>query len=256
MSQPVNRGTHTAGASPNSWAFRVEHVMHGRRAMTKELGLGLALVVAGCGGVSGPLTSDAGGDASNNTDAASGDAGDASVDAPNDASTVEITLGMCPALTPCGGDVVGTWNLTAGCLDDPLATAKGLCPTLVVNSETARASGSVSFTSNIVTRSYVTHYGMDITVPTACLQGASCAQAQTAYQMYIANTTCSAVMGGCECVGSVDTTASQGSAYSIMNDEIVTASGDHYAYCVNGTTMDYHHTAGPSPEMGTYTLTK
>lgn len=217
----------------------------------KTCGLLLLLVgVGACGGTSTPLLGDGGAD-----DAGGG--ADAASDAPPEASTVPLTLSTCAAFTPCGGDVEGTWTLTGGCLDDPLATSKGLCPTLVVNSEVANASGTVTFTKGVVTRGYQTHYGIDITIPSVCLQGATCDQAQTAYRAYIPNATCTAASsGGCECVGSIDTTATQGSTYTIANDEIVTAGGDHYAYCITGNTMQYRHASGPNPELGSYTLEK
>ncbi|HEY1957105.1 MAG TPA: hypothetical protein VGH28_15905 [Polyangiaceae bacterium] len=208
----------------------------------------LALLATGCGGVSSSIL-DGGGDAAASEDAA---------DAAAEASAITITVGSCPALSPCGGDVTGTWTLTGGCVDDPLTAAKSACPTLVVGSETATGSGTVTFAGGIVTRSYTSHYGMDITIPDACLQGATCAQAQAAYQAYIPNTTCNAVTNGCECTGSLDTTASQGSSYTTSNDEIVTGGGDHYDYCVNasGGQMQYHHVSGPTADFGSYTLTK
>ena len=212
-------------------------------------------LLVGCGGVSTVNMGDAGdagvSDSPSNMDAAPPDGG---------ASQITITLAAsCPSLTPCGGDVTGTWDLSAGCINDPLATAKMDCPTLVVNSEVANAGGSVTFLNGFVTRNYTTHYAMDVTVPAICLQGATCAQVQALDQMYIPNTTCTATgNGGCECVGSVNTAATQASSYTLVNNEVVSAGGDHYAYCVNvsGTQMQYHHTQGPTPELGTYTLTK
>ena len=170
---------------------------------------------------------------------------------------ISITLGGCSAFTPCGGDVAGTWNLVAGCIDDPLATSKSLCPALVVNSETATGSGSVTFVGSIVTRSYTTHYAMDVTVPPACLTVYSCSQIQAGYQQYIANTSCATdTNGACRCTGSIDSNAQQGSTYTTSNNEIVTGGGDHYAYCVNGNTLQYKHVSGPTSEIGSYTLQK
>lgn len=196
-----------------------------------------------CGGASSPeLFDDAGADA----------AAEAAPPGP-----VSIDLTTCPALTPCGGDVTGTWKLEAGCADDPLATAKGACPTLVVTSEVATAQGSVTFASGIVTRDYESHYAMDITVPSECLANATCAQLETSFRAYIPNTSCTATAtAGCRCTGSLDATGSQGSTYTTMNDEIVTGGGDHYAYCVSGSTMQYRHVSGPTPEIGSYTLSK
>ena len=209
----------------------------------------LVLLVTGCGGASTTDLNDGGGDAGSEA---------APADAAPEASTVTITVGACPAASPCGGDVTGTWALTAGCVDDPLATAKSACPSLVVSSEDASGSGTVTFAGGIVTRSYTSHYAMDIVIPTACLEGATCAQAQAAYQAYIPNTTCNAVTNGCDCAGSLDTTASQGSSYTTSNNQIVTGGGDHYDYCVNaaGNQMQYHHVSGPTVDVGSYTLTK
>jgi hypothetical protein len=212
------------------------------------LGVISGLLTAACGGVdvnAGDAgAADAASDSSNASDSRSGDAGMAS-----------IQIGNCQQLTPCGGDVVGTWAFASGCVDDPLAQSKTLCPTLQVNSETASASGTVTFTANLVTRSYQTNYAMDIVVPTACLFNQSCAQIQTAFRPYIPNSTCQAVSTGCGCTGSVSSAATQESPYTLANDEIVTAA-DHYAYCVTGSDMQYRHVAGPTTEIGAYHLTK
>jgi hypothetical protein len=212
--------------------------------------LGLAAAIVGCGGVSGTLSDDGGGDAAA-VDAADGGPADGGSDA-----MVSIALGGCTGFTPCGGDVAGTWSLSAGCIDDPLAASKSLCPMLVVNSEEATASGSVTFASGMVSRDYTTHYAMDVTIPAACLQTMTCAQLQSSYQAYIPNTTCSVQGTGCRCSGSLDTTATQGSTYATSNDQIVTGGGDHYDYCVSGDTMQYHHVSGPTAEIGSYTLSK
>jgi hypothetical protein len=213
------------------------------------------LLVASCGGV-GVNLGDGGA-----TDGSADSSADALADAnPNDSSTndagmVSIQIGNCQQFTPCGGAVVGTWAFGGGCIADPLAESKSLCPALQVVSQTASASGTVSFTPSFITRSYTTSYAMDVIVPTACLANESCAQIQSALAVYIPNAMCSAVSSGCSCTGSVDSAATQAAAYTLMNDEVV-AGADHYAYCVSGTAMQYTHVSGPSPEVGTYDLNK
>ncbi len=213
-----------------------------------------ATLAFGCGGVSTTLGDGGGTDAG--TDAASDSGADANAsDASGDAGMVSIQIGSCSTFMGCGGDVVGTWAFTGGCVADPLAESEMLCPTLQVVSQTASASGTVTFTSSLITRSYTTSYTMDVLVPTACVLQ-SCMQIQTALSAYIPNAACSAVSAGCSCTGSVSSAATQEAAYTLMNNQIVTASGDHYAYCVAGTGMQYEHVSGPSPEVGTYNLTK
>jgi hypothetical protein len=184
------------------------------------------------------------------------DGGDGGGDASGGGETVAITLSAsCASVTPCGGDVVGTWTPSGGCIVDPLATAKSLCPLLTVNSEVATVTGSVTFSTGAAMRNYVAHYGMDITIPAICLDAETCAEIESGYQLYVPGTTCTDVAdGACRCTGSIDTTAAQESAYTETNDEIVTPSGDHYVYCVSGSTMQYQHISGPAVEIGSYTL--
>jgi hypothetical protein len=212
------------------------------------------VVVVGCGGVSTSL-GDGGTDAAASDAGADGTASDSSTnDASGDAGMVSIQIGTCATFTSCGGNVSGTWAFSGGCVNDPLATSESLCPTLQVVSQTASATGTVTFTSALITRSYATSYTMDVLVPTACVLE-SCAEIQTGLSAYIPNAVCTAVSDGCSCTGSVTSAATQEASYSIVNDQIVTASGDHYAYCVTGTDMKYEHVSGPSPEVGTYDLT-
>jgi hypothetical protein len=215
------------------------------------LGVACGLVIGACGGVDLSTGDGGGADAGNDSSDASSQADSRSADA----AMVSIQIGSCQQLTPCGGDVVGTWAFAGGCIDDPLAQSKSLCPTLQVNSETASGSGSVTFAAGLVTRSYQTSYAMDVVVPTACLLGQPCTQIETAFKAYIPNTTCQTVSTGCGCTGSLTSAAAQGSVYTLANNEVVTGA-DHYAYCVTGTDMQYRHVAGPSPEMGTYHLSK
>src|SRR5580658_4715794 len=175
------------------------------------------LGLVGCGGVSSANLA--------------GDGGrDAAAEAAPAGQTVVITLSAsCPPVTACGGNVVGTWSPAGGCIVDPLATSKSLCPSLVVNSEVATVTGSVTFTSDFAMRNYTAHYGMDVTIPAACLDLETCDEIQSDYQLYVPGTTCASVAeGACRCKGSIDTSAAQESAYTEENDEIVTPSGDHY----------------------------
>jgi hypothetical protein len=225
--------------------------------------LPVVLSFAGCGGASTTGLLDGGGDAAGRGDTSASDgatdtAADAGRDVAGDAGPVAITISpSCPEFTPCGGDVVGTWTPTGGCVNDPLATSKSLCPALVVNSETAEVEGSVTFTDSLVTRNYTSRYAMDVTIPASCLTIDDCAKIEAAYQAYIPDTSCKDVAAGaCRCTGSISSSATEGSTYTVNNDQITTGTGDNYAYCVTGSTLAYRHTSGPSAEIGSYTLQK
>src|SRR5262245_26380797 len=85
------------------------------------IGVTALVVWAGCGGDEANVSSggnDAGPDSNGIIDHQPNpqDAGDNDTGTGPSFKGVEITYGTCPAFTKCGGDVVGTWNLTGGCL--------------------------------------------------------------------------------------------------------------------------------------------
>jgi hypothetical protein len=85
-------------------------------------------------------------------------------------------LGTCGKEAPCGGDVVGTWTLVGGCLNESAAIES--CPGASIDVADISASGTLSFSAD-------GHYTADIreqvhaheTVPLTCTgaSGSDCA---------------------------------------------------------------------------------
>jgi len=226
-----------------------------------------ALVVVACSGSEAVINStDAGGsdsaanDAANNNDAASNnDAANNNDAGLPDPATIDLTFAAkCALFTPCGGDVVATWDYSAGCTGDPWAAARQNCQALGVKNQKGTVKGRITFTANTVTRNATVAYSATLTIPPSCLQGVlTCPQIQTGLQKVVNTATCVPANGGCDCdVASTQSVNSAGTNYTIQGNQIVLSDGNKYDYCVKGTTLQSTHVAGNSAESGVYELTK
>src|SRR6188768_588691 len=170
--------------------------------------------------------------------------------------------GSCPNVTACGGNVVGTWNVTSSCLklnatnlDISLA---GLDPSMCTN---VKLTGSMDVSGTWTARTDGTYSDATSTMGTAQLElPAGCLHlsgtvvtcdgiARPLEGLGFTSVTCtnSASGGGCTCVGtiqhpgtlglpSVDPQMSGGyetSGNMLTTDAVPTAA---YAYCVSGST--------------------
>lgn len=94
----------------------------------------------------------------------------------SDSKATSPDAGGCPTVTPCGGNVVGTWETTQFCLTGapPLGTA--LCPTGTTSVEQITGSATITFNADMTYNSSTTLRGnMTVTIPQICLQGFNCA---------------------------------------------------------------------------------
>lgn len=172
--------------------------------------------------------------------------------------TVLVDGTACPAFTPCGGDVVGTWDVGGGCFSTDLSAIM-MCPG-------ARASGSgmgrgrVTFDGTTAHRVAQSEVDILVTVPALCAGFVGgCAGIESRIQMSVADSACTTQTdGSCLCQARQTTTIDDVDAYSIVGDEIVgTVSGKHWAYCVAGDSLDYQDTSPSGPrEPGTVHLTR
>ena len=244
-----------------------------------------ATLVFACGG-SDAVSVDAGGSDSGgggNDGTSGGDVttpppdGSSPADAGSDGTTVTdggttldggvpIQIGNCSTFTACGGNVVGTWDYTGGCVADPFANNQ--CTTLVVHSQSASMKGTITFASDggasgQVTRNLQASYDANITVPSSCTYKQSCTNIAGYLQQASpgATVTCTTnSQQGCDCSYSAVFTDQSTRPYTIQGTDLLVGQGapnqiDHYAYCVQGTSMQYQHTQGPTPDTGIYNLT-
>jgi hypothetical protein len=172
--------------------------------------------------------------------------------------TVLVDGTMCPALDPCGGDVVGTWDVSGGCFSADLSAIM-MCPG-------ARASGSgmgrgrVTFdASGIAHRVAQSEVDILVTVPAVCAGFVGgCSGIETRIRMATPDAACTTESdGSCLCQARQTRTIDDTDTYTISGNEIVGGtSGHHWAYCVSGSSLSYEDvTTGSMREPGIVDLT-
>jgi non-reducing end alpha-L-arabinofuranosidase len=163
--------------------------------------------------------------------------------------------GNCSGMTPCGGNIVGTWNVTSSCLrlagnmDVSLA---GLgCATVPLTSGSLQvngtwtANGDGSYTDNTTTTGAVT-----FPLASSCLTISSvpvtCEKAGTIFAALGWVATCSSAGGQCNCsananqkggIGLVSVYASASGRYSTSGNVLTTDEPTTNSYCVSGNTL-------------------
>jgi hypothetical protein len=202
--------------------------------------MGLALLsVISCGGGSAKVDGGAG----SGGRAASGGAGGTGGEA------------ACASFTPCGGDLVGTWNITETCVTIR-SDLSGVC-----NGGDAWATGTLTLTGSLT---YNTDHTYTSTVggaeavhyhyPSACLQTTCDDFGQTLRAGGVTNLTCTtdATAATCDCDGVAPAGSDAGGTYSISGTTTVTTvpnsgSPSNISYCVQGNVL---REAGLSPDGG------
>jgi hypothetical protein len=186
--------------------------------------------------------------------------------------------GSCTNVTPCGGDVVGTWTVVSSCLkvtgDLDLSLAGGGCPSAPVTGSlqvtgtwTANADGTYSDGTT-------TSGDEQFALGPSCLTISSTAVTCDGAASFIKNLgysslTCpSAAGGGCTCSGTVQqpgtiavvSVAPSTSGNYTRAGNVVTLSGDagdtSYAYCVSGNQMTLTPQSASPTMTGTIVLQK
>lgn len=159
-----------------------------------------------------------------------------------------LTAGTCPAITACGGNIVGTWDVSAACIEVPIEQALALCPGAMITRREGRARGRVTFgaTPMVARRVAQSEATVESFVPQACAQAVGgCMGLQALLQRGAPTATCAAgAMGGCDCRATASFTIDDGDAYRTEGNEIVSAtSGKRWEYCVEGEGLRYRDTS-------------
>ncbi|MEW6435168.1 MAG: hypothetical protein AB1730_27015, partial [Myxococcota bacterium] len=176
--------------------------------------------------------------------------------------TVTVSTGNCGMVTPCAGNLVGTWYYTAACADDPLADFRSLCPGITSVSSNSQLSGRVDFTATTVTRTVTTTYTSTVHLPASCAS-IGCAAIQSLLQNTAPGATCVAAGSGCNCTLSGSSTLNESGTWTESNGVItVTTSSTRRTFdgCVTAgapDTLQLRETSTTSnTEKGTTTLTR
>jgi hypothetical protein len=162
----------------------------------------------------------------------------------------------CATMQPCGGDVTGTWTITAACIDFTLDLG-ATCPGLT-SSGTTTNTGSAAFRGDLTYDETFTVSGtLRYQYPSACLLGRTCAEQQDSLMQSgsamgaFASVACQSSGAGCDCEGTVMPVArSETGTYSVGGGILTTvhnATTDRNNYCVVGALMHQM----PIPDAGT-----
>jgi hypothetical protein len=177
-------------------------------------------------------------------------------------------------VSPCGGNVVGTWNVTASCLK--LSGQMDLTPA-GLNCPPAAVTGSLQVTGTWTAKadgtymdSTTTSGNEQLTLAASCLMisGATttCDGISGPLQgVGFSSVTCTdAAGGGCTCAATVQQngwpsfvtfSASASGSYQAANNTLTVGSGAQYSYCVSGGNMTWTP-QGTSPTVtGTIAFT-
>jgi hypothetical protein len=162
---------------------------------------------------------------------------------------------------PCGGDLVGAWDLSAVCADTEslrqmfrdafLEGSMGACPQVSSGPVSLGISGPLSYTDdlNYAVNMTVTLDG-SLAIPTSCLAGDSCADLSAAladnplFTGCTGTTTCTCKMHLVQTDVESGTYTLSGTAASMVASDGSTSA---LSYCVKGDTMTMRD-ADPDPE--------
>ena len=224
-------------------------------------------VWAGCSSDATPAST-ANNDAGTDSTLDSGSNGTNTVDSGSNnglAGGVNITYGACATFAKCGGNVVGDWKVTGGCLSpDTFTDAKAQCPGLQESNVVIQASGTLDFTATNVTRDTTIALTGSVFIPL----GGTC-PATTNYScgilgigltskdlapggLYFDSATCTDATTpskGCNCNVAKKITDASTQTYVTTTDGTLTTTSSStppasqtFDYCINGTTDTYFET--------------
>jgi hypothetical protein len=159
---------------------------------------------------------------------------------------------------PCGGDIVGTWKLTEGCVDlDSLQpAAQATCGDASITSATFGITGSITFAADMTYTLAETVTGVLVwDFPASCVGALTCdAFANMLFQGGSAGLSFTCVgTGACVCTEASLTTRSDNGTYGLAGSTVVATSAvsgstGSQLYCVQGSTL---HLVSTDPTMNT-----
>ena len=148
----------------------------------------------------------------------------------------------CPALRACGGDVVGTWDVTGGCFELPIEGELSRCPGAAVTRREGQARGRVTFDGAFARRVAQSEVLVEITVPAICAAIVSCATIESTLRSSGApDSACvTETDGSCRCAARQIAAIDDADGYTIEGNQIVSATlGRRWDYCIDGTSLRY-----------------
>ncbi|MBL8682957.1 MAG: hypothetical protein JNK05_27570 [Myxococcales bacterium] len=171
-----------------------------------------------------------------------------------------LTSGSCPTLTPCGGAIAGTWDVSGACIEVPIASAVAMCPGAMITRSDGRARGRVVFGAAPMVARRIAQFEaqVDVFVPGICaLAVGGCGAIERNLATINPMSTCAASpTGDCRCTSRSSSTIDDTDGYRTESNEIVSATlGKRWGYCVADGSLRYRDSSPSGPrEPGVVTL--
>lgn len=176
---------------------------------------------------------------------------------------VDLTYGSCPALAGCGGDPIGRWNVTGGCVDESVfAQATEACPAIVISDVKFQGRGYVDASATTIVRATEVKVTGKFNVPESCkMVVGSCATIGAALQALAGIDTATCLddgAGGCDCAIADTRLDSSSNGYTTSATTLTTTAStpQTYEYCVDTNKVSYQETTGGTVQPYVVELTK
>jgi hypothetical protein len=151
--------------------------------------------------------------------------------------------GACGAFTPCGGNVVGSWDVKDLCVQGKVAVDG--CPTATTNFDDIHGTGSMTFNADMTGMGSLTLSGsVKVTLPRSCAAGVSCATVEAGLKAQLLSDK-NTPFTGVTCTGDDPCTCTYALKSTPMNDggtystsgTVLTQGTDQSYYCVSGNEL-------------------
>lgn len=204
---------------------------------------------------------------SSSSSSSSGSTGDGGLPAgfkdPNTVPGVSVKYGTCDAFTKCDSSIIGSWNVSGGCLSDTTFDQyKQLCSGLTVHDVIIKASGTVTADDTTINRATSAFVQADVDIDKSqCAalalfggQSASCASLNALLTTnatggaHFDNAQCAdgAAPNVCDCVAQATVADNASDTYTETGGTITTTGG------AQTRTFDYCGTPQNAPTATTY----
>jgi hypothetical protein len=163
------------------------------------------------------------------------------------------TGSQCGGSSSCGGNVVGSWDISELCFQNATAMVSGSCPAAQIDASGLRETGTIAFQGDLTYASTgVISGSITEIIPTSCLSSGgispSCDQLNGLLQTFVqsdmsfSSASCQNAQGGCACTFqlSPQTTTETGTystAGSVLTTQPSSGTASTASYCVQGSTM-------------------
>jgi hypothetical protein len=156
-------------------------------------------------------------------------------------------VGSCGNVEPCGGSLVGTWNVTSECINSMILApqTQAICAQATLTDVSISVSGNLTFAADMTYTSHETGT-LVITwnVPASCLTGETCDYFASMFATELpagATFTCTG-SAGCSCTEAALVTNDDNGMYGTTGSNLVITSAvsgqtQTGGYCVQGSTL-------------------